>query len=91
MERRIRSLRRRSHTGARRPLVTIGAVRLELHFLLKVLPDCRFNPECGYRIFSVSLDTYQKPNSSEILLELLPYLNWELMKGVFERNARAFL
>ena len=69
----------------------IGAVRLELHFLLKVLPDSRFNPECGYRIFSVSLDTYQKPNSSEILLEVLPYLNWGLMKGVFERNARAFL
>ena len=69
----------------------IGALRLELLFQVKVLIDKEKSRDCGYSIFSVSLDTYQEPNSSEILLEVLPYLNLGLMKGVFERNARAFL
>ena len=66
-------------------------MRLELPFQVKVLLDKENSRYCGYSIFSVSLDTYQEPNSSEILLEVLPYLNWGLMKGVFERNGRAFL
>ena len=69
----------------------IGALRLELLFQVKVLIEKEKSRDCGYSIFSVSLDTYQEPNSRYILLEVLPYLNWGLMKGVFERNARAFL
>ena len=79
----------RDGTGRNRKC--IGARRLELLFQVKVLIEIQKSRDCGYSIFSVSLDTYQEPNSSEILLEVLPYLNWGLMKGVFERNARAFL